>query len=410
MTYTLNVNVTGIPASGVTVQDTLPTGISFVSFLTAPGGTQTGQNGQALQWVLPPLTVGSYQMTYAVKLDDLLVGGSVLKNNAQLTGPALPLQTASANVTVQANFTVKIGVFNSSGELVKDLLVVNLSKPIQSLDLTPGNTITSLHGLDNSIQISSGGIALGNWDGSAPNGNPASNGTYYLKVDNIDSFGAVTSVIRPVTVNRQLTHVDVSIYNEAGETVRHLLGYTDDPKGITLSSLDLSSNVVVPGAQGNPGNSPSTVQITVQTSVSPTTILWDGKNDGGSFVSPGHYQIAVHFQDGQGSTQEITRGILVAGPAPSLGDLAAWPNIIQPSTGSNYTEFKLGSNDPNSLKVSIYDTAGELVAKVQGAAGTNSASWSADGVASGFYIAVVEIQDPNGRTIQRKLLKLVVIR
>jgi len=55
------------------------------------------------------------------------------------------------------------------------------------------------------------------------------NGNYYVKVDNIDTFGVVRTTTQEVTVNRSLYKADLTIYNEAGEVVRHLLTYVDDP-------------------------------------------------------------------------------------------------------------------------------------------------------------------------------------
>ena len=56
----------------------------------------------------------------------------------------------------------------------------------------------------------------------------------------------------------------------------------------------------------------------------------------------------------------------------------------------------------------LYDPAGELVGKVQGAAGSGQATWDSSGLASGLYLAVVEVTGPAG-FVDRKILQIAIL-
>jgi hypothetical protein len=47
---------------------------------------------------------------------------------------------------------------------------------------------------------------------------------------------------------------------------------------------------------------------------------------------------------------------------------------------------------------------------VNGGKGTNQATWNAQGIASGTYLATVEWIDANGKWMGRKTLQLMVIQ
>jgi uncharacterized membrane protein len=61
------------------------------------------------------------------------------------------------------------------------------------------------------------------------------------------------------------------------------------------------------------------------------------------------------------------------------------------------------------LSVKIYTIAGELVQSISGTQGKTSTQWTATGMASGLYIAAVEVQDVNGGVLEHKLLKILVL-
>src|SRR5581483_176136 len=137
--------------------------------------------------------------------------------------------TPTASATPIGQYTVRISVYNGAGELVKIILTTQLAQPLLNFTLGPGDAITTLRGAGSQITLYYGTSAVGSWDGTTQDGSLASNGTYYLKVDNIDNLGQDQSTTQQVMVSRSLLKTTVLIYNEAGEIIRHLYLYTDDP-------------------------------------------------------------------------------------------------------------------------------------------------------------------------------------
>ena len=408
MNYDIAVTVTGNSQSGVVVTDILPAGETFVTGLSAPGGVAPVVNGQSLSWTLPTLAIGTYDITYQVKVDDFQKGGTILVNNAQMSVPGQGILVSTAPVTVIGSFTVKVGVYNESGELVKEVLVETLSQPINAINLESTNVITSLHGTGSQIGIYYGGYLIGTWDGTNNSGNPVSNGSYHVKVDNVDVNGVVTSVSQGAIVDRKLSTITVKVYNEAGEVVRNLLTQVDDPTGAVMTGVTLSTGVVAPGASG----SPNTVQIVVQTSSgAPITLVWDGKSDNGNLVTPGKYELGVHYADGAGGNEDISRGVLLTGGAPNQGAITAGPNMVTASSGSMVTTFRISSVNSYRLRVKLYTIAGELVKDWEGTfSPANQVSVNCSGLATGVYLARVEALDSNNALAAKQVLKILVAR
>ena len=98
------------PASSVTVTDTLPANMTFVSFGMMPAGGVTTVSGNNLMWVFPTLPVGPVTLTYRAQIGNFLPGGTVLTNNAQLTyfGNPVP-QKASVDITISVDLYGEAG-------------------------------------------------------------------------------------------------------------------------------------------------------------------------------------------------------------------------------------------------------------------------------------------------------------
>ena len=411
LTYSIGVTVIGANPSGMVLTDTLPAYVGFVDFGSVGSGSATFvSNTSLISWTLAsPLSPGIYDLTYQTKVNPFALGGTNIVNGAQLTytGLVTPL-TASVTVQVIGPYTVKAGVYNEAGELIKQLFIVRLSQRVDEITLQ-SNVITSLAGANNTIALSTGGYHLGSWNGSDLAGNPVSNGIYHIKVDSVDDFGVVTSVTRQATVSRSLAKISINIYNEAGEVVRHLYAQVDDPNGAEMTDVILSSQVVQPGVATTQGT-PVKVQIMIQASGSPVTLSWDGTSDAGAIVTAGHYLLEAHWYDGQGGTTDISRGLLVmAGGNKGKGILTVRPNVLTMASGKTSANFRNSSSLNLTLKVKLYTVAGELVTKLQGDTGTNQAIWDASGIASGVYLAVVETENVNGGVIGSQILKILVM-
>jgi len=310
-------------------------------------------------------------------------------------------------VQVTGQYTVTVAVYNEAGELVDQIRSLQLSQSVDSLNLQ-GHAITSLIGENDKTDIYSQGYLLGVWNGAGADGNPVSNGVYLIKVNSVDPYGVVNTVTQEVTVSRSLAKVSVNVYNEAGEVVKHLFGWVDDPMGAQITNVALCGSALQPGAGAG---QPSSVQIAIQTTGAAVTLSWDGTNDNGVYVSAGYYLLEAHWDDGQGETTDISKGILVtANGVRNDGTLVAQPNILRLSTGTTRTIFKYESAQGLTLRVRIYTLAGEEICDLQGASGSNQASWDATGYASGLYLAAVDLLNPNGGQMGQQILKVMVLR
>jgi fimbrial isopeptide formation D2 family protein len=408
LTYSIGITVTGNVVNNVVVTDTLPSGLTFVSFGTIPAGTVTTANSQNLKWTLPsPLAPGTYQLTYQAQVNNLVAGGT-LTNNAQLiyTGLSAPI-TSSVNVQIPGSFTVNINIYNSAGEVVKTIPVQSYSQPINAITLSTSNQITTLQGPGSIILIYYNGTLIGTWDGSNNSGNPVTNGNYMIKVDSTSNSGIVTSVEEQAIVNRQLSNVTATIYNSAGEVVRTLYNVVSDAIDSQMTNVNLSSSVLTVGS--NTSGNTSTLRIIVDTSGAPVTLTWDGTNSSATAVTPGTYTIQLNWDNGQGQTADISRTVIVIAGGGASGVVVAEPNVLQ--TGQMMTTFNgTGIANATALNVKIYTIAGQLIpATILQTPGIAAAQWNATGMASGIYIAVVEVQNANGGIVQTQTLKVLVL-
>jgi flagellar hook assembly protein FlgD len=288
--------------------------------------------------------------------------------------------------------------------LVETLLVTKSAKPIDDITLEEGGVITSLNGLRNHVGIYADGILVSSWDGSNKNGEPVLNGNYHIKVDSIDELGVVKSVTRQVMVSRSLVRTTIIIYNQVGEAVRHLYAEVADPGPNPMAGMTLSPAVIAPSQDGG-------TEFGSQLSVflaDGTTVVWDGKSDGGRVVTSGQYFVEAHSNDGQGDETIQTQRVMVIGTKADhgVGKVTARPNVL----GDGMTQTLLRSDSLMSLtlRARAYTTAGELVATVEGAPGTNQVAWDAAGFASGAYILVVDVMNLQGGLAGQQTLKVFV--
>jgi hypothetical protein len=206
-----------------------------------------------------------------------------------------------------------------------------------------------------------------------------------------------------VMVSRSIAKITVNIYNEAGEIVKHLYSYADDPGNFSLADLQLSSGVIKPSQTGSPNG---TVAIT---SSNGTTILWDGTSDTGAIVTNGHYQVELHYVDGKGGEQVLTRGVVVeSGNSPITdGNVFAGPNILK--NGVTSTTVQVNSGVPYTLRASLYDVAGEKIGPtVTGATGAKSVNLDVSGLSSGLYFVVVDLINPQGGLAGHQVTQIVI--
>ncbi|HVZ81492.1 MAG TPA: hypothetical protein VHE12_11955, partial [bacterium] len=416
--YGIHLVVPANPASGITVWDTLPAHMSFVaatpvaaplgpgSFTTIglPTPGPTPGTGLLLVWAFPgPVPSGSYTLNYSAQVDDFVPGGTVLLNEAALSYPGLASPKISqAPATVQGNYIVNIHVYNEAGEIVKSFPIERLSQPILNVSLWASDTLKSIY---DTIGILYKGHVIGTWDGTNDSGAEVTNGKYYIKIDNVDNLGSVTTITQVAMVARHLASTTVLIYNESGEVIRHLDQSVDD--AVTLSTgVSVSSNSFSPSYQGGVN---ATLTVTLANG---TTMVWDGRNDAGRIVSSGQYFIVVRSNDGQGGDSTVSKEITLFHHGTDLapGGVAVYPNPNHLATDGWVLKFDATATPGLTLSVRLYTLAGERVDSAQGAAGTSYLAWDLSGkpLASGMYLAHVEMTDAMGAT-QQTIKKVLLL-
>jgi flagellar hook assembly protein FlgD len=402
-------NVSGSGINGIVISDTLPAQVNFVSFGSSPAGTATTfiSATSQLQWTLPSPLSSSTTLTYETQVKNFTPCGNIA-NLAQMTYPGLAAPvTSSVNVQTTCQFTVQIGVYNGAGELIKTIPTQQFSQPIENITLQSSNAITALNGQGSTVGIYYQGVLIGTWDGSTNSGGLATNGEYYVKIDNIDETGVVKSVTQQVMVSRSLYKATILIYNEAGEVVRHLYTYVSDPGPSDASGVSLTASVIQPTNGSAPGGVPTQVSIILSNG---TTVTWDGTGDNGNIVANGQYLVEVHTVDGNGGETVLTAQVAVlGGHSGNVATIQAEPNVLTRATG--YTTTIVDNSGLNlTLTVHLYTTAGELVfQKTQtGNPGSGQVTLDASGLASGLYLATVDAVNAKGGIVDHSILKIAV--
>jgi flagellar hook assembly protein FlgD len=314
-----------------------------------------------------------------------------------VTGTPTPTGPATATLPPEP-YEVVVGVYNAAGELVKQILVEHSPAEVTSVDLTPGSGITSLLGPGGAVSIYWNGSLLCAWDGTNSPGHPVSNGAYFLKVDSIDSLGSDLSVVKTVTVSRAFGTVLAEICNETGEVVRTL--YDQEGPGGPVTAIQLSSAVLKPGS-----DTPGPVTIGMNNGV---TLTWDGTGSGGATVTNGVYYLEVYSSIGTASVETLTDRLTVINGGKAGAMVLAFPNPW--AKGDPPLTFKVFPPQAVTLKIRLYDLAGEKAADFEGSTGAGQAFWDPGTLASGTYIALVESRDLNGNLTARQTLKVALKR
>ncbi len=394
--YDLVAEVIGASVAAVTLTDDLPLGLdlSTLRFLSAPTPTLSGRR---LTWPLGVLPSGSTRVSFEVALDPAVQGGDPLRNCASALCAGTSSSESCAAVTVKGDVRVTVSVYNEAGERVATLGEVRTSAPIERVEFSEdavlnrlGDRVTILWGESRRV--------LGVWDGLGEKGQPVMNGAYFLKIDNVDAFGSVTSVTRSLTVNRPLARVVVRVYNEAGETVRTLLGVVCDPlEGV--AELRLSTEVIEPG-EGEGAR--SRVEIILAGDVQ---LEWDGRSNSGAYVVAGAYFVELTVEGARG-TQVVTRPLSVISSRGLTGMASLRPNVLgsQHPTAVVHVE---GLRPEQRVRFRVHNLAGHRVAEQEGAMGQNDIVWNVKGLSSGLYIVRVDCMDGKGMLHQNVLKALI---
>jgi len=421
--YSLVYNNPGTsPVANAVLVDHLPSESQMlvVSSTISNGGTYDSVSN-TITWNLGTVLTGqAVTVTYSIQalLVSATAQSNILVNTAQLSYSGGSV-SATNSVTVKGSFVIHLAVYNSAGELIKDYPAFELDSSISNFTIVNGNITTD----SQSVSILYNNISVGTWDATTNSGDKVSNGTYFIKIDSTDPFGVTTTVTKNVSVLIGRNVLSATVFNEAGEAVKHfsqsdlqalIAGSSSSlmASDYDVAQVRLSNDVIQPDYTGSTaGNKVLTI-----TMGSGRIFTYNAVGDSGSILTPGTYYIQFKSEVQGQPDQEISLTFRVEGSANGISGVVLAPNPIRVSQLQQipYFNINLGAVDVRSTSVKIYTIAGELVTKsplMNDAGNPTIVHWDVaqENIASGTYIAVIDLYSSNG-FIGRKFLKVVLIR
>jgi hypothetical protein len=286
-------------------------------------------------------------------------------------------------------------VFNSAGEVV-----YGPAQPLMfyqtpySATAQGGPFIPDLGGQVTLQLTGAGQDDLVVWGGQNDGGQLVAGGIYMVQFQTSGPTGDPITLQVPVTVIRQQAISAVTIYNSAGELVRHFSTGLSSLTGLTLSQgsfvAGFGSVTLTTGALGSP------------------TVAWDGLNDAGQAVAPGLYDIKVTKSAPGAADIQFSAWVQVLGASGRpLDGLVAGPNPLRP--GDDALRLSMPNLPADAtLKLGLYTVDGELVYAHGGAAAGTVSLPVRSSLASGIYVLVVEAR--TSALSQRRMIRVAVLR
>ena len=308
-------------------------------------------------------------------------------------------------------YTISIGVYNSAGELVKTIAVKPASTLMGSVDFSEGtntNPTTVIPGQPLSIYLpglitpddmSQTGTAF-SWDGTTNAMQPAASGSYYIKIQQVDTYNHVSVLIKDFSVMQVEQYVELLVYNSAGEIVYDYKQYTTAPNNVTLQLAD-----IIPVQKSGNNN----IQVVYGPGLL-DYINWNGLNNSGVAVGSGTYEVKIISRTIEGTEVTASKTVIVLSEGSKyLGDIKAYPN---PYTGAGSLTFAWTSSYPGRMTIRVYNISGELVRTLNGDLAAGTLPWdcttaAGSAVSQGYYIAVLTSTDSEGY-INQKMVKFVI--
>lgn len=235
-------------------------------------------------------------------------------------------------------------------------------------------------------------------------------GSYYIKIEQTDTYGHVTAYIKEVTVVRVEKSITLNIYNSAGELVRTI---KKDNAGTLNNKVELGSpETIIIDQFGSPVNIKYGANLLEY-------VTWDGRDSEGKVVQNGTYELQLVMKMEDGLTVESAQTVILLREARKyLDSLIIQPNPYVENTGPGYITFRWnfigGVSETGTALIRVYNVAGELVFRKIGDLANNTAgiTWDLkkDGgthLARGFYISVLECINTTGY-MDRKIEKMAI--
>ncbi len=335
-------------------------------------------------------------------------------NTAIFTVTETPTHTSTPTITLTLPpfpYMLKIEIYNEAGEKVRTVINTRASDSIKNAILLEGENEANMISNDKLLKIKLPGIetpdTINNgesifiWDTKNDNGQYVSNGNYYIKISEQDSYGHTDVLIKNIFVLNTEDFVVIKIFNSAGEIVKTITHFTN----VLPDRLNLSFDDIIPVEKN--GNK---ILLSYGDDVS-SSVIWDGLSDQGILVSSGIYEIQVISKLSNGESKTASKTILILREDDEfLKNIKVYPN---PYVYSKVVIFKWDYSTEGELKIKIYNIKGELIRQLFGKLEMGEIKWdlkSATGalVSEGYYYAIMEAKSRTG-IINRKTAKFGVI-
>lgn len=320
-------------------------------------------------------------------------------------------------------YVIRIGLYNSAGELVKVIASDSTTSLITDVQYYANGVTNPSTVADNTpFEIYLPGVETPNtqgngvgssfvWTANNAQSQDVVQGNYYIKIEQTDPYGHVTSYIKEVTVVRMEKSITLNIFNTAGELVRTI---TKPNAGTLNDKLELKiGGTIIIDQFGSPVNLKYGANLVEY-------ITWDGKDSEGDVVTSGTYEIQMVMKTDTGLTFESSQTVIVLREARKyLEELIIQPNPYNAKTGPGYVTFRWnfigGVVENGEALIRVYNVAGELVWRMKGDLANNVAGITWDlkkggtktHLARGVYYCVLESKNDTGY-LDRKTAKLAI--
>lgn len=309
---------------------------------------------------------------------------------------------------------VRIGAYNSAGELVK--LLFDGPAQFQVGQLNVGNGVVA--GGSGTLTLSFPGYLYDTstgslsktltWAADNNGGQLVDSGIYTLKAEIKDSFGQITTLQQSVQVLNVAPQNTLSIYNSAGELVRSLaLPAAGTGRFSSMRFDDAAIAVRVDEVTGAMLGEPLKIYVTDEKGQE-ASLTWDGLNSQGQPVASGTYTAELVFATAGAARQVVSSkslAVINAGPLASLSSAVAYPNPVR--SGADVQVAYTPSAGTTAVG-RLYDLAGELVSQAEDLANLGRLSFPGGSLAGGIYIIKVEKRS-GAAVLARVQLKVAVV-
>jgi hypothetical protein len=301
-------------------------------------------------------------------------------------------------------FRIEVSVYNAAGEVVRSLYRgaarirpghISLDSP--SLSLGQASLRIDVMG-----SLADGQPSL-YWDGANDSGQLVSTGSYYIKMDSVDPFGATSSAIVSVSVLEARGSQRLAVYNSAGELMRSM----ELPQGLELSGFELAEGILLLGGEAP---APKSLGIELRSGQNQVhQIQWDGKNSRGDFVDSGVYSIVLLSRKAGSETRVFSKDVQVL-RAP-MGNPASGAHALLNPLPAGRAAFSIAypAHPGRQASAVLYSLSGERVSQASAPGGQGILLIPCNHLGPGIYLARLELRDLNGQS-GRKTIKLALIR